>query len=253
MLSRVQLLIAFLLTVSGAWWTAQNSIGPDPATRVVHIVLSALLALCLASQIAGMRQGSARRVACLAAAFLAGEAALGLFGRGGMTEGQAVAHAILATITVALIAAVPELLATTEPPATFRQGKAIRTISRWLPPVTLIQIAMGALYRHKVQGVLPHMGGALLVALPALIASTLLLQNAPLGTSIRRAGVITISVVLAQASLGIAAFVMRVLDADNSVFFALIAALHVTVGSAVLAAVSVLAIRAQKIALGESQ
>lgn len=104
------------------------------------------------------------------------------------------------------------------------------------PFLTVVQIALGAAYRHKALGVMPHMAGAMLVALPLLIISVVLLQQFPKHASIRPLAISTMSILLLQLSLGIGAFVMRLLDFDTLPGFAYVAAGHVCAGALTLAA-----------------
>lgn len=115
----------------------------------------------------------------------------------------------------------------------------LSTLADAAPFLTLIQIAMGAAYRHKAMGVMPHMAGAMLVALPLLIISVLLLQQFPKHATLRPLAIWMMTILLLQVALGIGAFVMRLLDFDTAPGFAHLAAGHVTVGALTLA-VSVL-------------
>jgi len=114
------------------------------------------------------------------------------------------------------------------------------------PFLVIVQISLGAAYRHKVLGVMPHMAGAMLVVLPLLVVSVLLLQNFPAHPTLRPVAIAAMSVVLLQASLGIAAFVMRLMDFDTSKGFLFLAATHVCVGALTLAASVVLALEVRR-------
>ena len=105
-----------------------------------------------------------------------------------------------------------------------------------VPFLTVLQIALGAAYRHKAIGVMPHMAGAMLVALPLLIISVVLLQQFPKHASLRPLAISTMTILLLQVSLGIGAFVMRLLDFDTLPGFAYVAAGHVCAGALTLAA-----------------
>jgi heme A synthase len=111
------------------------------------------------------------------------------------------------------------------------------------PALVLLQIILGASYRHKVLGVMPHMAGAMLVAGLLLVVCTLVLQRFPEASPLRTAAGALLGIVLLQVSLGIAIFILRVLDLDAAPAFLPAAAAHITVGSLTLAATTALAIR----------
>lgn len=112
-----------------------------------------------------------------------------------------------------------------------------------LPFLITCQIALGAAYRHKAFGVMPHLAGALVTAGVLLVFCTIVLQRPGQSAPTRSAAAATLGTVLLQVSLGIAIFVMRLLDVDTGPSFALLAAAHITVGALTLAAATVLALR----------
>ena len=90
---------------------------------------------------------------------------------------------------------------------------------------------MGALYRHQILGVMPHMLGAMVVAILALIVSMILIQHFGDQPQLKSSASALIAVVLAQACLGIAAFLMLLLGAGNTSAFIWLTTGHVCVGS----------------------
>jgi hypothetical protein len=111
------------------------------------------------------------------------------------------------------------------------------------PALVLLQIILGAAYRHKAIGVMPHMAGAMLVAGLLLVVCTMVLQRFPQSAPLRNTAGALLAIVLLQVSLGIAVFVMRLLDVETTPAFLPLAVTHVTVASLVLAATTALAIR----------
>lgn len=112
---------------------------------------------------------------------------------------------------------------------------------QWAPALVLLQIVLGAAYRHKALGVMPHMAGAILVAGLLLVVCTLILQRFPAPSQLRTAAGHLLGAVLLQVSLGIAVFVMRVLDMESNVAFLPAVVAHITVGSLTLAAATLVA------------
>ena len=151
----------------------------------------------------------------------------------------AVLHACVAPL---LLSAIVVVSAYTWPgwedspePIDLKSTPMIAMLADAAPFLTLLQISLGAAYRHKALGVMPHMAGAMLVALPLLIISVVLLQQFPKHVTIRPIAVSMMSILLLQVALGITAFVMRLLDFDTAPGFPHVAAAHVTVGALTLA------------------
>jgi cytochrome c oxidase assembly protein subunit 15 len=156
--------------------------------------------------------------ACLSPVFFAACVSIGLGGAGGQPGGQPAGG--LAT-----------------------SGSGFRLLVKSAPALVLLQIILGAAYRHKAIGVMPHMAGAMLVAGLLLAICSIVLQRFPQPPPLRTAAGALLGIVLLQVSLGIAVFVMRLLDAETTPAFLPAVVAHVTVGSLTLAATTALAIR----------
>lgn len=174
--------------------------------------------------------------------------ALGLFALEGWVGwlGGALLHASLAPLAFAIFVAIalvtssgwnegPELV---EDPS----APALRLFAFATPPLILLQIMLGAAYRHKLTGLLPHLGGAMIVSLAVLILSMLILQRHPEHRKLCAAATWLISILLAQVMLGLTAFIMPLLTSSPAANIAA-TALHVVVGSLTLAANLVLAMQ----------
>jgi heme A synthase len=119
----------------------------------------------------------------------------------------------------------------------------LRPLAVATPPVVFLQIALGAAYRHDMTSLMPHMAVAMGVVFFALIGSSVILQNFPRPASLRRAAATLISILILQVCLGIAAFLMLVLNAAGSGYFVITTVGHLLVGSATLSASIVLAMQ----------
>jgi heme A synthase len=168
---------------------------------------------------------------------------------------QSIAHAWLAPVLVALLAA---LAAFTKPewmdqPASIDCSAQpfLPLVAKAAPLLVLIQIALGAGYRHKELSIMPHMAGAMLVALAMLVVPVMLHQQFPQHNSLRPMAIAAMSIALVQVTLGIGAFVMRLLDFDTTTAFLVLAALHICTGALTLAASFVLAIEVGRCVPGE--
>lgn len=159
-----------------------------------------------------------------------------------MSHGSAALHAILAHISLSIVVLIcaGAWVANTETAAASRPF--LRPLAIATPLIVLLQVALGALYRHEVLGIMPHMGLAMVVAFAALIASTTVLQHYKRPLSLKRAAAALMTFVLIQVALGIAAFIMLVLNAAGTIYFVATTAAHATFGTATLAASLVLAL-----------
>src|SRR5579883_3404814 len=104
-----------------------------------------------------------------------------------MSHGSAALHAILAHISLSIVVLIcaGAWVANTETAAASRPF--LRPLAIATPLIVLLQVALGALYRHEVLGIMPHMGLAMVVAFAALIASTTVLQHNKRPLSLKRA------------------------------------------------------------------
>jgi len=156
-------------------------------------------------------------------------------------------HASVAPLFVSIVAAIAVLTSSgwnrkTEP-IDSGEWPLLRPLALATPPAAFLQIVLGAAYRHEVTGVMPHMAGAMVVVLMTLVVSALVLQNFPEPTSMRRAATALISIIVVQVCLGIAAFLMLVLNTAGTVAFVLVTVGHATIGALTLAASMVMAMQ----------
>jgi heme A synthase len=152
------------------------------------------------------------------------------------------AHFFLSVIVVIAVVTSPGWNRETELAGEYGLS-SLRPLAVATPPVVFLQIALGTAYRHEVTGVMPHMAGAMVVALMTLIVSAVVLHNFLGPAPMRRAAAMLISMVLAQVCLGIAAFLMLVLNAAGTFAFVLATVGHVSIGAATLAASVVMAMQ----------
>ena len=153
--------------------------------------------------------------------------------------GAALFHATLAPVAFTILVAValvtssswnqaPELV-------TDRAAPALRLFAGITPLLILLQIMLGAGYRHKIIGLLPHLGGALIVTLAILVLAMLIRERHPGHKKLCAAAVWLMSILGTQVMLGFAALLVPMLTHSPIAAIAGTAA-HVVVGSLTLAA-----------------
>jgi hypothetical protein len=111
------------------------------------------------------------------------------------------------------------------------------------PPLILLQTLLGARYRHKLTGVIPHLAGAMAVTLVALIGAMLIFQRCPHHASLRCAAQWLMAAVLAQVTLGVTAFAMQLLGLASTAALLIATTSHVVVGSLTMSASVVFAMQ----------
>ena len=245
-------ILAGAVILTGALLTSQGIAAQQAQSAVsgttgawVHVILGiALIIFTLAIAIWISVAGTPlwlRTVAWFAVA------ALGL---DGALSTRGFVHAMLAHLFISLFIVIGAVTASNwsyKPERVERGGRYfLRPLAFATPPIVVVQIALGAAYRHNVISVMPHVAGSMAVALLTLIVSAVVLQNFSRPKSLRRAATALISIVLAQVCLGVAAFLMIVLNANGTFAFMLITAGHVLIGAATLAASVVMAMEVRQ-------
>jgi cytochrome c oxidase assembly protein subunit 15 len=132
---------------------------------------------------------------------------------------------------------------------------ALRTLAPIVIGAVLIQLVLGAGFRHGAWGVLPHVLGAIVVAaLIIWIASAVLIRHRD--RYLRRPAVSALILVLVQIALGIFAYYARVASKSEpqplEPMISLTAS-HVVVGALTLAALIVLTLRCFRILIPQGE
>jgi len=262
MLNRFAILVAvyaLIVVGSGAIVTSsKETIAAGNSTQVqtpagvnVHPVLGeglAAVTLALAAALWLSKRGSLATLAMVLVVITAADV-LVVFSQT-VDADRAVLHAWLAAALFAALSAI--VLFTSpywerKPELVGDQGlRFLRLLAISTPPLVLIQIVLGAMYRHKLTNVFWHMGGALLVSLATLVGSMVLIQQFPSHRSLKNSATTLMSIVLTQVAFGVAAFTLQLLDTGNALALELATVSHVVLGNLTLAASLVFAIEVQR-------
>lgn len=231
----------------GAYITSQAS-GRQPASRgildgVIHKdVAFAVGVLALGFAFWQSFDGEVHPLVWTALGFFALEGWVGWLG------GPFV-HAGLAPVVFAMFVAIAVVTSASwnEAPKLVedRAAATLRLFAIATPPLVILQIMLGAAYRHKLIGVLPHLGGAMIVSLAILALAMLILQRHPGHRKLCAAAGWSISILVAQVLLGFTVLVMPLVNA-NAIALIAVSAAHVVIGSATLAASVVLSMQVQR-------
>jgi len=191
---------------------------------------------------------------------------------GGMTvlfllpKAISVSHACLAQIFFSTTVAIALFTS-----AGWRQGPvevedsgwpSLRMLALVLPPLVLMQIALGAAYRHRALGIMPHVIGAILIGTFLLMVAVFVLVQFGSHPALRRCSLWLISITFFQILLGVVAYAARIstLDAPYPMPVMVVSTvLHVATGaltmaSSVLLSLQILRhVRPQAVTLAASQ
>jgi cytochrome c oxidase assembly protein subunit 15 len=123
---------------------------------------------------------------------------------------------------------------------------SLRSLAILTPSLVLVQIALGAAFRHGAIGVMAHVIGAMVVSLAILIVGAFVLNQFPNHPALRPAAIALLSVTLVQIFLGMGAYYTRLLAKERPLAMVLTTAAHVATGALTLAASIVLAIQIRR-------
>lgn len=229
---------ALVLIVIGAYITSQAT-GRQPASRgILDGVLHKDVAIAVGISVLAFaywqfhqQQGS-----------LLLWAALGLFAleaSSGWLGGPLVLHACLAPVAFSTLVALAAVSSSgwnqKLEPVEDRAAPTLRILAFGTPLLLLLQIMLGAAYRHKLIGVLPHLCGAMILAIPILAFAMLILQRHPEHQKLHAAATWLICIFMAQVLLGFTALTVPVLKL-SAIAVIVATTAHVVLGSVTLAA-----------------
>jgi heme A synthase len=123
---------------------------------------------------------------------------------------------------------------------------SLRFIAIALPITVLIQVALGAGFRHQAINVIPHVVFSMIVTLAIMFGTIFVLHQFPDHWVLRRTAIVLLSITFVQVFLGILAFFTRLNAAQQPLAMVLSTVAHVAVGAATLASSIVFAIQVRR-------
>lgn len=147
-------------------------------------------------------------------------------------------HACLAQVLFAATVAAVLLSSPDRKPDIVVDGgwPSLRSLSVVTPVLVFVQILLGAAFRHKAMGIMPHIAGAIVVALLILLTGMFVTQQCPQHRSLKPAAVVLMTTVFTQVFLGIGALTMRMINSTDTPSVILVTGAHVVVGALTLGA-----------------
>ncbi len=224
---------AFALVLSGALVTSND---PQPAAFLqrMHLIAGISVGILAASLGVWLRGPGWILLAALVLDSMLG----------GRSPAIGALHAFVAqlffagTVAIALITSRGWIDASDQVPDSARFS--LRTLSLVALPLLILQVALGAAYRHKAMGIMPHITGALVVTLALLLLAVLVTNQYPEHRGLRPAAKLLIGITFTQVMLGMGAFITRLMMAEGTLPVVIISVAHVATGSLTLACTVVL-------------
>jgi cytochrome c oxidase assembly protein subunit 15 len=120
---------------------------------------------------------------------------------------------------------------------------SLRSLAVMTPVLVLTQIALGAAFRHRMIGVLPHVLFALVVTVAVLFVATFVIHQFPNHRALDASAKALLLVTLFQVMLGVAAYYTRLQAATAPLAMVLTTVAHVATGGLTMASSVVLSIQ----------
>ena len=237
---------AILLAVCSLLLIVDGSLA-GPAHQSAASVLGVVTAGLMLWLIFADPRPHARRLGWLTLSIVALEAAAGLASvRSMIPQTAGVVHACAAQLFFAALAAAAVVTS-----AAWSRGPefvndygwpSMRSLAVLTPVLVLLQIFLGASFRQKVFTLMPHILGAMLVAIVILMESIFVLQQFPAHRALRPAAKTLLGVAFGQVFLGMTALIIKSMAEDTDLAVIVTVAAHITGGAVTLAATVVLSI-----------
>ncbi len=180
-------------------------------------------------------------------ALVAAECALG-FAPQGPSIGSF--HALLAQLLFAVTAAaaIVTSAAWSRPPDLVEDHgwPSLGSLGRITPVLVLAQVALGAAFRHKAMGILPHLFGAMVLVLVILCLCIFVMQQFPDHKILRPGANLLMGIAFTQIFLGIGAFTVRTMTTKVTPVVVGVTAVHACVGAMTLASAVVLSMQIRR-------
>lgn len=123
---------------------------------------------------------------------------------------------------------------------------SLRSLAVLVPALLLLQVALGAAFRHGAMTVMAHIVGAMVVTPVVLIVCAFVLHQFPEHRALRPAAIALLAITGAQVALGIGAYLTRSNADKNPLAMVIVTVAHVATGALTLASSVVLAIQVRR-------
>jgi hypothetical protein len=247
-------LCTLVLVMTGAAVTSLHDRPNQDVAALVHLWYSVAVVLLTAGLAIMLARTSARMLGWTALAISIVQGGLGHHASGPVFG---TTHAALGAILFATLASIVLITSRSwraDPELVQDYGwPSNRFMTSATAFLILVQVGFGAGFRHSAVGVLPHLLGALIVALFIMIAGAFITTQFPKHPTLRPLAVALMTITGIQVFLGMTAFLMRLMETAVPAAYLLISVAHVGTGSLTLAASVMLAIEVRRCVQPRSQ
>jgi heme A synthase len=209
--------------------------------RWIHQGLAGAVAILAISLAILASPGKNRVAAWLAAGFVLMDAVSGM-----LPPLAGVLHAVLAPLVFSSAAAMVVLTSkdSQSPPVPVEHASTLVVrLAVWVPVLLVVQIALGAGFRHDALGVIWHILNALIAMMAILVLGVSVLRQYPGHPTLRPAALVLLIVTSVQVLLGFAVYVTVILVSEKNMALTVLSAVHVVTGSLTVGASVVLTIQ----------
>jgi cytochrome c oxidase assembly protein subunit 15 len=123
---------------------------------------------------------------------------------------------------------------------------SLRSLAIIAPVMVLFQIALGAAFRHRAIGLIPHIGFSMIVTLSLLIVGVFVLTQFPKHPALKKAAHGMLGITTMQVFLGIGAYFARMNAAESPIQMVIVTVAHVANGGLTLAFTILLSIQIRR-------
>lgn len=123
---------------------------------------------------------------------------------------------------------------------------SLRSLAIIAPLLVVGQIALGAGFRHRAIGLIPHIAGSMVVTLSLLVVGVFVLSQFPKHKALRNASYAMLGITAMQVFLGIGAYYARMEAANHPLQMVLVTVAHVANGGLTLAFTILLSIQIRR-------
>jgi heme a synthase len=120
---------------------------------------------------------------------------------------------------------------------------SLRSLAFITPTMVLIQIALGAAFRHRSIGVLPHVLFSVMVTLAVMFTATFVMHQFPEHRALNSSAKVVLLITVSQVMFGVGAYYTRLQAATDPFSMVLATVIHVAVGGLTLASSVILSIQ----------
>jgi heme A synthase len=251
MKNRAAIFLAILclaVIVLGAYFTGETRPmpGSDPTQDVATVSAPALKHV---HRIAGYVLAAGVLGLAIWVANMAGWIALAAAIAEAFSGGAPFLHALTAPALFTAIVAVAVVTSRkwqAEPNLVICDWKPLNILCMLLPVLVVMQIGLGAAFRHNDMGVISHIMNAMIVLAVVLIAGVFVVRQYPEHPSLKPAALWLLIIAGVQVTLGFAVYLVLLISQENNMGLVITGVLHVVNGALTLAASVVLAMQMKR-------